>query len=157
MKKFSYRFRSIMVNNVEKIIPGTSRTTMELDMDEKSIEQHSIELTFSEILHDKSWTINFMLAVMLTSGISGLIFGIAYVMAGRFMTQESWTGLIRILIILSVFLLIIIWLFLSFRNSVANKKREFVEKTRGKGNWKIIDESKWDDFYRLLMIAKKKK
>ena len=63
MKKFNYRFRSIMVNNVEKIVPGTRYKTMVIEMDEKTIEEHSIELTVNDIIHDKSWIINFMLAV----------------------------------------------------------------------------------------------
>jgi hypothetical protein len=57
----------------------------------------------------------------------------------------------------SVFLLILLWIFLSVKSSIANKKRDYVYNTRGKGNWRIVDESKWDNFYRLLLISKKGK
>lgn len=157
MKKFTYNFRSIMVNNVEKIIPGTSRTTMELDMDEKSIEQHTLELSMKDIIHDRSWKINLLLSVMVAGGISGMIFGIVYLTAGKSMEQSSWSCFISIYTSVTACILILLWIFLSVRNSVSNKKREYVEKTRGKGNWRIVDEAAWDNFYRLLMIAKKNK
>jgi len=157
MKKFTYNFRSIMVNNVEKIIPGTSRTTMELDMDEKSIEQHTLELSMKDIIHDRSWKINLLLSVMVAGGISGMIFGIVYLTAGKSMEQSSWSCFISIYTSVTACILILLWIFLSVRNSVSNKKREYVEKLRGKGNWRIVDEAAWDNFYRLLMIAKKNK
>jgi len=157
MKKFTYNFRSIMVNNVEKIIPGTSRTTMELDMDEKSIEQHTLELSMKDIIHDRSWKINLLLSVMVAGGISGMIFGIVYLTAGKSMEQSSWSCFISIYTSVTACILILLWIFLSVRNSISNKKREYVEKTRGKGNWRIVDEAAWDNFYRLLMIAKKNK
>ena len=157
MKKFTCRFRSIMVNNVEKNVPGTGRLTIELDMDEKSIEQHTLELTVNDIIHDRSWKINFLLSVMVAGGISGMIFGIVYVSYGRTMGQQEWSSFIRIYLSISACLILLLWIFLSVKNSFSNKKREYIEKTRGKGNWRIVDESEWDNFYRLLMISKKNK
>lgn len=156
MKKFNYRFRSIMVNNVEKIVPGTRYKTMVIEMDEDSIEQHAIDLTVNDIIHDKSWIINFMLASMVVGGISAMIFGIVYLNFGKTTEQSRWINFILSYTTVSAFFLILLWIFLSVKNSIANKKKDYVYKTRGKGNWRIVDESKWDNFYRLLMISKKR-
>jgi hypothetical protein len=156
MKKFTCRFRSIMVNNVEKNVPGTSRTTIELDMDEKSIEEHMLELTVKEIVYDRSWKINLLLSVMVAGGIAAMIFGIVYVTSGKSMGEAQWTFFVRVFVSVSLSILILLWIFLSVKNSISNKKREYVEKIRGKGNWKIVDESEWENFYRLLMISKKR-
>jgi hypothetical protein len=156
MKKFNYRFRSIMVNNLEKIIPGTAYKRMVIDMDENTIEQHSIELTLKDIIHDKSWTLNFLLAVMVVGGISAMIFGIVYLNFSKIMEQSRWANFTWTYTTVTVFIFILLWIFLSFRSSVANKKRDYIYKTRGKGNWRIVDESNWENFYRLLMISKKK-
>ena len=157
MDKFTYRFRSIMVNNVEKNVPGTGRLTIELDMDENSVEQHTLELSVKDIIHDRSWKINFLLSLMIAGGISGMIFGIVYITSGRTMGHQEWASFIEIYTSISVSIMILLWIFLSVKNSISNKKREFIEKTRGKGNWRIVDESEWDKFYRLLMISKKNK
>lgn len=157
MKTFTYSFRSILVSNVEKNVPGTGRLTLELEMDEKTIEQHTLELSLNDIIHDRSWTINFFLSLMITGGISGMIFGIVYVTSGRTIGESDWSVFIRLFISTAACILILLWIFLSVRNSISNKKREYVEKTRGKGNWRIVDDSEWDNFYRLLTISKKKK
>ena len=93
---------------------------------------------------------------MVVGGISAMIFGIVYLNFGKTMEQSRWTILYWIYTTVSAFFLILLWIFLSVKNSIANKKRDYVYKTRGKGNWRIVDESKWDNFYRLLMISKKR-
>ena len=157
MKKYLYRFRSIMVNNIEKNVPGTGRLTLELDMDENTVEKHELELTFTEIIQDRAWKINFLLSFMIVGGISGMIFGIVYITSIRASGGTGLPGFTGIFIGISSIIMILLWIALSLKNSVATKKREYVEKTRGKGNWRIVDESEWDNFYRLLTISKNRK
>ena len=154
MKKFTYGFRSIMAKNVEKVIPGTAYTKMVLEMDDNSIEQHEIKLTLFEIFKSSSWIIGFMLSLMLSSAIFLLSFGGVYLMYGRTMEQSTWNLTKTIFIAAGILLFLILLIFFTVKLSIQNKKRNHVEKLRGKGNWKIVDDSKWDNFNRLLMIAK---
>ncbi len=50
-----------------------------------------------------------------------------------------------------------IWTGFVYRASIRDKKNQLVNNSRGKGNWKIIDEEKWDDFKRLLDISVKRR
>ena len=154
MKKFTYTFRSIMVNNIEKNIPGTAYTQMALEMDDNSIEQHTLELTLLDIFKDSSWIIGFMLSLMLSSAIFFFSFGGVYLMYGRTMEQSAWDLTKTIFIVSGILLFLILLIFFTIKFSIQNKKKNHVEKLRGKGNWKIVDEANWDKFYRLLMIAK---
>ena len=142
------------MKNVEKVIPGTAYTKMVLEMDDNSIEQHEIELTPSEILKDSSWVIGFMLSLMISAAIFFLPFGAVYIMYGRTMEPDTWNLTKTIFIAAGILLFIALLIFFTVKFSIQNKKRSHVEKLRGKGNWKIVDDAKWDNFHRLLMIAK---
>jgi hypothetical protein len=127
---------------------------MELEMDDNSIEQHLIELTPIEVLKDSSWIIGFMLSLMISSAIFLLSFGGVYLMYGKTMEQDTWNLTKLIFIAAGILLFLILLIFFTVKFSIQNKKKNYVEKLRGKGNWKIVDDAKWDNFYRLLMIAK---
>ena len=154
MKKFTYSFRSILMKNVEKVIPGAAYTKMVLETDENSIEQHVLELTPAEILKNSSWIIGFMLSLMISSAVFFLSFGAVYLMYAKTMEPAAWNLTKTIFIGAGILLFLMLLIFFTVKFSIQNKKRSYVEKLRGKGNWKIVDEAKWDDFYRLLMIAK---
>lgn len=154
MKTFTYRFRSIMVNQVEKVIPNTVFSKMVLEMDDTAIEEHSIDLTVKEILNDPAWITNFFLSLMIVFPVSGLLFTGVYFGYGKTADQSTWNIIKFIFAAVAVIVFISLWIFFSVRTSVGNKKRICVEQKRGKGNWRIVDESEWNKFYRLLMIAK---
>jgi len=157
VKKYTYKFRSIMVNHVEKVIPGTIFSKMVMEMDDSAVEEHTLILTYKEIINDTAWITNFVLSLMLVAAATGVIFTGVYVAFGRSVEQQSW-NIIKFLIITSgILIFIILWIFLSVKVSIENKKRKHVEHERGKGNWRIVDESKWENFHRLLMISKNRR
>ncbi|NTV79109.1 MAG: hypothetical protein HGA25_08245 [Clostridiales bacterium] len=146
-----------MVNHVEKVIPGTVFSKMVLEMDDTAVEEHSIDLTLKDILKDPAWITNFLLSVMIVAAVSGILLAGVYVGFGRTMEQSSWTMTIWIFIALDIIIIISLWIYLSLKVSIDNKKRAHVIQKRGPGNWRLVDESEWDNFYRLLMIAKNRR
>ncbi len=157
VKKFTYNFRSIMVNHVEKVIPGTVFSKMVLEMDDTAVEKHTLELTLKDILKDPVWITQFILSFMIVTAVSGVLLAGVYVGFGRTMEQSPWIITVITFIILDIIIVIALWIYLAFKVSVENKKRELVIKTRDSGNWRLVDESDWDNFYRLLMIAKNRR
>jgi len=149
------KFRSILVENKEKVIPGTVFSKMIIEMDESTIAEHELKLSPAEIITDWSWVLNFFLAFMSVGGISAVIFGLTYMGYGRLAEPASWGKVSTVFFISVILIFLVVWTLLSVKGAIANKKRIFVEKERGKGNWRIVDESKWDEFYRLLQIARK--
>lgn len=154
MKNHIYKFRSIMVNNVEKVIPGTVFSKMVIEMDESTIEEHTLELSLKEILTGKGWISNFFLSIMITGTASALIFAVIYMISGKTMEPSAFHAVKLSFLAAAVIASLLLWIFLASRVSVENSKREFVENKRGKGNWRIVDRKEWDKFYRLLVIAK---
>jgi len=157
MKKYTFRFRSIMVNHVEKVIPGTVFSRMVLEMDDTAVKEHTLELTLKDILSDKTWITNFMLSVMIVAAVSGILFTGVYVGYGRSMEQSSWNIVKLIFIVIDSAVILSLWIYLSRKVSIENRKRELVVQERGPGNWRLVDESEWNNFYRLLMIARNKR
>jgi len=149
------KFRSILVENKEKVIPGTVFSKRILEMDESTIAEHELKLSAGDIITDWSWLLNFFLAFMSVGGVSAVIFGLAYMGYGRGAEPASWDTFSTIFFGAVIIIFAAVWAFLSVRGAIANKKRSLVEKERGKGNWRIVDEDKWEEFYRLLQIAKK--
>lgn len=149
MKTFNYKFRSIKSQIVEKENRVTKKTVTRLEFDRESIEQHELKVTLKDIFSHKSWIINFFLASMIMIPIASLIYAILKIGLKINFTHTSHL----IFIILNSSLFIIIWSAIAIPSSIKNLKKDFVQNLRGKGNWKIIDEDKWDKFFKLLNIS----
>jgi len=143
-----------MVNHVEKVIPGTVFTKMMLEMDDTSIGEHTIEMTNKDILHDTAWITNFFLSIMIVIPVSALLLFGVYAGFGKTMSLHAWNITKIIFITAAIIISLSLWIFLAVKVSVENKKRKYVEEHRGNGNWRLVDEVKWNNFYRLLMVAK---
>lgn len=155
MKKIQFEFRSIQIVPVEKLPPGAEYTVTVMEMDENSIEKHILNLSLLEILRNSSWLLSCALSFMITVIHTGIVYGVF-----TFLVKENISDSLsfqhRILIALSSLIFFTaLCIFFSIKSGIAEKKNDFVISQRGKGVWKIIDERKFDDFYRLLLISKK--
>jgi hypothetical protein len=150
-------FRSIKIIEVEKIHPHSGDTVTVLEMDENSIEKHKVEISFFDLIRNGTWLINFFLSIMITAVHGGIVFAAFSIFVKNSNSDSLSLQHIAIIIISSAVLFLGLWVFFSIRGGIAKIKREFVIAERGDGNWKIINENKYDNFYRLLLISKKKK
>ena len=157
MKQFTFRFRSIMVNHIEKVVPGTVYSKMVMEMDDTAVEEHTLILTIKDILNDTAWITQFVLSLMIVTAVSGVLFAGTYVGFGRTMEQSSWSMVKLVFIITDIIVIISLWIYLAVKVSIGNRKRDLVVQKRGAGNWRLVDESEWEKFYRLLMIAKNRR
>jgi len=150
----TYKFKSIQVNNVEKHIGNTGMTRMEMEFDMESIRDHNLDLDFKMIFTDRAWIPNFFLAFMIIFAIFALAYGILSAGFKLDFTGSDGAPILTIYISLLVISFLGLWSLLSIPGARKNIKRKHVEKERGKGTWKLVDENKWDQFYRLLTIKK---
>lgn len=157
MKQFTFRFRSIMVNHIEKVVPGTVYSKMVMEMDDTAVGEHTLILTIKDILNDTAWITQFVLSLMIVAAVSGVLFAGVYVGFGRTMEQSSWSLVKLVFIIIDIIVIISLWIYLAVKVSIGNRKRDLVVQKRGAGNWRLVDESEWEKFYRLLMIAKNRR
>lgn len=157
MKSRIFEFRSIKINEVEKIVPHLEEPVTVKEMDENSIEKHRLEITFKDIVRHSAWMIYFLLSFMVTAVYSGLLYAAFYFLLKNGVSPSLPIANKVFLIVSSVFLFAALWGFFSIKGGIAGKKRSFVVSKRGEGNWKLIDEDKFENFYRLLLISKKAK
>lgn len=152
-----FEFRSIKINDVEKIVPHLEEPVTVREMDENSIEKHRLEITFFDIIQNSAWLMYFFLSIMVTAVYSGILYTGFYFFSKNSSSNSLSTEHQIFLIISSVLLFIVLWGFFSIKGGIAGKKRSFVISERGDGIWKLINENKFDNFYRLLLISKKPK
>lgn len=146
-----------MVNHIEKVVPGTVYSKMVMEMDDTAVEEHTLILTIKDILNDTAWITQFVLSLMIVAAVSGVLFAGVYVGFGRTMEQSSWSMVKLVFIIIDITVIISLWIYLAVKVSIGNRKRDLVVEKRGAGNWRLVDESEWEKFYRLLMIAKNRR
>ncbi len=157
MKKYTFRFRSILTENVERVIPGTVFSRMELDFKEETSAQHKIELSLKDILTDRAWRSGLIISLMACLGVFGLIYGLMLITMNKALAGQSGPMIKAAYISVATALCVVLWLVLTIKNGISNKKRDAVENERGKANWRIVDEKEWEKFVRLLNAAKKKR
>ena len=147
------RFRSIKVRKIEVPVENSARTLIKMKFDPETVQKHDLELGIREIISDRSWIINFFFAAMIVSAAHALVYGLMVV---GFKADFSG-GVCRYAFICSAAVTFLcLWSAFSFSGAVKNRKKEFVAKSRGDGNWKIIDEKKWDRFNRILTAARER-
>jgi len=152
-----FEFRSIKINEVEKIMPHLEDPVIVREMDENSIEKHRLEITFTDIIKNSPWVMFLLLSIMITAVYSGLLYVAFYFLLKNNSSDPLSVGSKSFLIISSIFIFVVLWGFFSIKGGIAERKRVFVVSERGEGNWKLVNEKKFDNFYRLLLISKKSK
>ncbi|HPS58001.1 MAG TPA: hypothetical protein PK514_07835, partial [Spirochaetota bacterium] len=146
----TYIFRSILTEHVERVIPNTVFSRMELDFKESTSAQHKIELSLKDILTDRAWRSGLFISILLCLGVFGLTYGLMLIVMKKTLAGDSGSMITTLYVSASITVCLILWLILTLKIGLSNKKRDVVEKERGKGNWRIVDEKDWDKFIRLL-------
>ena len=153
----TYTFRSILTESVERVIPGTVFSRMELEFKEETSAQHKIELSLKDILTDRAWRTGLFISLMVCLGVFGIIYGLMLIVMKKALAGESGAMIKLIYISSAAAVCFILWFVITYRTGITNKKRDAVEKERGKANWRIVDEAEWDRFVRMINAAKKKR
>lgn len=154
MKKKTYSFRSVRIENVEKPVLGTGYSRMVMEFDMENVQKHELELGLLDIMTDRTWKVSLFLSFMVVLAVFTLIYGLLRV---GFSLDFSYPGGLwrrNLFFLLALVSLLIVWIAFSLRFGIANRKKEAVEKDRGKGSWKIIDEAEWEHFHRLWKLAR---
>jgi len=152
-----FEFRSIQIIEIEKILSNSRETVTVMEMDENSIKKHKLEITLADIIRNGTWLINFFLSIMVTAAYAGIVFAVFFLFSKNSQTFSLPLQHKVFFIFSSVVIFAGLWIFFSIRGGIEKAKREFVIAERGEGIWKIINENKFDNFYRLLLISKKRK
>ncbi len=162
--KRTYRFRSIMLAPVasgeqEKavydIVTGRTVKAGGFDYDMESVHSHAIELGPARIFGCRTWIPALLIALMAVILPFILIYGTLVLFMKVDMGLAGTAG--RSFAISMVLFFIVIWLALGVPAAVKKLKLDFVIGERGKGNWRIVDEDKWERFELMLRLARERR
>lgn len=153
----TYTFRSILTEHVERVIPNTVFSRMELEFKESTSAQHKLELSVKDLLTDRAWRSGLFISILVCLGIFGLTYGLMLIVMKKTLAGDSGTLIKAAYLSIAIAVCFILWLILTLKIGLSNKKRDTVQKERGKGNWRIVDEKDWDKFIRMINAAKKQR
>lgn len=153
----TYRFRSILTENVERVIPGTVFSRMELEFREETSAIHTLELSMKEILTDRAWRTGLFISLMVCCGVFGIIYGLMLIIMKEALAGASGPVIRTAYFSAAGIICLVLWFAVTVKNGTTNKKRDLVEQERGKGNWRIVDEKDWDRFVKMIEASKKKR
>ncbi len=144
----TYHFKSIQVSSVEDIKSGTY--TMEFQPD--SVQDHSIDISFGDIIGNRSWITGFFISLMSNAAFFAIMYAGIVIGYGFDFSSPRGSGLRFGFIAAFILFFTSIMILYSVPGAVKNLKKDAVHAERGRGTWKIIDEKKWPAFKRLLDI-----
>ena len=153
----TYIFRSILTEHVERVIPGTVFSRMELEFKESTSAQHKLELSLKDLLTDRAWISSLFISLLVCAGVFGLTWGLMVITLKGALQGDRGTLIKASYAAVSIAVCAILWFVLTVKIGLSNKKRDAVEKERGKGNWRLVDEKDWDKFIRMINAAKKQR
>ncbi len=146
-------FKSLATVTVEIPLETSSRMARRIRFDLDSVMDHTLEIGAGKILADRAWLRNGAISAMIVAAVFALVYGLAVVF-GKLGGDAGPGGPFRnALAVAAVISFILLTSVLSVRGALAHRKREFVESVRGKGPWKIVDDSGWERFRKYAALA----
>lgn len=160
-----YRFKSILMVPEKPVDDGsaaygdgddTGKKNGRITYDQASVKGHVLEAGPAHFLLCRSWIQSFLIALLAVILISAVGYG--FMVIGLKVDFGSPGGaLAGKLFILSMLLLFIaVLLAVGAPAAVKRLKWDLVVKERGAASWKIVDESKWEHFERMLNMAQER-
>ncbi len=131
------------------MVPDPTGDTKKFSYDMNGVRDHAMTFSTAKFLLCPAWIPNFFLALMAVA----LVFALAYGLLAIGMKVDISGGLARNIFILSaVALFFVLWITLGIPAVFRRLKLDFISQERGKGRWKIVDESEWDHFCRMRQL-----
>jgi hypothetical protein len=161
--KRTYRFRSILLapapsggpeKAVRDIVTGRTVKTGGFEYDMESVRSHAMELGHGRIFGCRAWFAALPVALMAVILVSGLVYGALALVMRIDMGLAGAAG--RAFVVSMLLLLVVLWLAMGIPAALKTLKRDFVIGERGKGNWRIVDEEKWERFALMLRLSRER-
>ncbi len=141
------RYKSVRILPADRL--GKTGLVM-FDMD--TIKDHLLEAGPRLLFLNRSWISTVLISIMILVPLFALIYGIAAI--GFNVNMRSATPVVIFAFIVALVLLASA---MGYPASIRRLKWDLVVKERGGGNWKLVDDSEWERFTRMIQIAEEQK
>lgn len=158
--KREHRFTSILLapargGEAEREVydPATGKKTRMsfLSYDPESARRHVMEIGPGMVFSCRSWISSALLSLLVVAPLSILASGVLVIgLKADLNPTASAAG--RVFIASMVLSYTLVLLGIGVPAAVRRLKRDFVEKERGPGNWKIVADDRWERFQKMLRL-----
>ncbi|MBN2158556.1 MAG: hypothetical protein JW807_04105 [Spirochaetes bacterium] len=164
--KRTYRFKSLLLAPVHPgegesithdIVSGRTVKTGGMAYDLGSVRDHVMSAGPLQFLFCRSWVPTFFLTLMVVSLLFGVVYAILVIGLKVDFASPVGARAGKIYIIALVICFAVLWLGLGIPAAVKRLKRDHVVAERGKGNWVLVDEDRWERFYRIVRLSQEEK
>ena len=161
--KREHRFASILLapargGETERDIydPATGKKTRTnvLAYDLASARRHVMEIGPGTVFSCRSWVSSALLSLLVATPLFVLAAGILVIGLKTDLDPTASTAG-RVFIASMVLSYGALLLAIGVPAAIRRLKRDFVEKERGPGNWKIVADDRWERFERMLKLKEK--
>jgi hypothetical protein len=160
-----YRFKSILMSTETPVddgsaayggAPGTDQQKGKITYNLEAAREHVLEAGPAHFLFCRSWIQSFIIALLAVVILSAIAYGFLVIgMKVDFGTPGgALAGKLTILALLLVFIAVL--LAVGIPAAVRRIKSDLVVSERGPGAWKIVDAAGWDQFERMLRLARER-
>jgi hypothetical protein len=133
-----------------------TRRPVKLTFDIENAMSHSFSLTPLEFCRNRAWIRGLFITLMIVFPLFALVYGFLSMV----MEITIWSPgqvFIRTVFFGAFFaMFVLLWVGISIPAVIKDRKWQTVVNERGKGNWKIIDDNKWERFLYLIKLAEEK-
>lgn len=164
--KRTFQFKSLLLAPVRPgegetithdIVSGRTVKTGGMAYDLGSVRDHVMSVGPRRFLLCRSWVPSFFITLMVITLLFGVIYGILAIGLKIDFAAPGGAHARAIYFIAFIICFVALWLGLGVPAAVKMLKRDHVTAERGKGNWVLVDEGKWDTFYRIVKLSQEEK
>jgi hypothetical protein len=144
--KRTARFKSVL------IVPGPRRKPDTLTFDVENARDHVLSISPANFILNRSWMSSFLISLMAIIPLAALIYGIITMGLSIDVSRAlPWF----ILSCVTAFLMLLA--LVGTPASLRRLKWNLVIEERGAGNWKIIEDTDWENFTRMIRLAEERR
>ncbi len=143
--KRTVRFKSVL------IVPDRRRKPDTLTFDVENARDHVLSISPANFILNRSWMSSLLISLMAIIPLAALMYGII-TMGLSIDIHKALPWFILSCVAAFLMLLALVGIPASLRRL----KWDLVVKERGAGNWKIIDDTDWENFTRMIRLAEER-
>lgn len=144
----TYRYRSVLMT---PLTGPDGEPTGGYSFDPDTVQEHRLAVGPAAFFLDRGWVMGFVIASLATVPLFALMYGFMVLGLRISPLTDPLAG--RLFVLSALLFLVVLWGLLGRGLAVRNLKWGEVVRTRGTGRWKLVDESKWPRFERLMTMA----
>ncbi|HSV96614.1 MAG TPA: hypothetical protein VLM75_06735 [Spirochaetota bacterium] len=144
--KHTARFKSVL------IVPDRRRKPDTITFDVENARDHVLSISPGNFFINRSWISSFLISLMAIIPLAALVYGVI-TMGLSLDVNRALPWFILSCVVAFITLLALV----GTPASVRRLKWDLVVKERGAGNWKIIEDTDWENFTRMIRLAEERK